>query len=394
MIYFDNGATSFPKPASVINAVNYAMNNCANAGRSGHRLSVKSSEIIYECRKNAARLFDTDKIENVIFTHNCTAALNTVIKGVLKGGDHVIISSLEHNAVLRPVAALSEIGVEYSVADVVEGDSDRTIDNFRSLIKGNTRMIICTHASNVFGVKLPIERLGALCKIYGLLFCVDAAQTAGIMPISLKNTDIDYLCAAGHKGLYGPMGTGLLIINSEVTPKSLIQGGTGSFSSDINQPELLPDKYESGTPNVAGIAGLNEGIKFVLKRGVANIYAHEAALSRALYDGLSKNNRVILYTKPPHEDAYAPVISFNIEGFDSEDVSELLSRRYNIAVRAGLHCAPLAHKSYGTEESGTVRAVTSVFNNRAQVNYFLNSINKIARLTPKKVAIRDKDVLK
>lgn len=379
MIYFDNGATTFPKPKRVVNAVNYAMNNCANPGRSGHSLSLKSSEIIYNCRKNIAKLFDTDKIENVIFTNNCTTALNTVIKGTLKDGDHVIISSLEHNAVLRPVAALEDKGVTYSVAQVVEGDNDKTIGNFRALINSKTKMIICTHASNVFGVKLPIERIGAMCRIYGLQFCVDAAQTAGVVPISLKNSDIDYLCTAGHKGLYGPMGTGVLIINSDNTPESLTQGGTGSFSADIAQPEILPDKYESGTPNVSGIAGLDEGVKFVMNRGVSGIEAYESGLINRLYDKLSNMDNVFLYTEQPELGAYAPVVSFNIKGKDCEETADVLNRKFNIAVRAGLHCAPLAHNSYGTLDSGTVRAVVSLFNNRSQVDYFVNAVNKIQK---------------
>lgn len=379
MIYFDNGATSFPKPKSVINAVNYAMNNCANPGRSGHRLSIKSSELIFECRENLARLFDTDNAENIIFTGNCTTALNTVIKGTLKSGDHVIISSLEHNAVLRPVAALEKQGVSFSVAQVVQGDDEQTIANFRELINSKTKMIICTHASNVFGIKLPVKRIGAMCKIYGILFCVDAAQTAGIEDISLKNCDIDYLCTAGHKGLYGPMGTGILIINSKHTPDSLVQGGTGSFSADIDQPGVLPDKYESGTPNVSGIAGLNEGVKFVLRRGTGNISSHELQLAKLLYDGLSGIGRAELYTDSPTSGNYAPVVSFNIKNMDCEEVAERLNKN-NIAVRSGLHCAPLAHKSMGTLEKGTVRAVISAFNNRAQVNYFLNVVNKISKV--------------
>lgn len=379
MIYFDNGATSFPKPKIVVNAVNYAMNNCANPGRSGHGLSIKSSEIIFKCRENLGRLFDVDNAENIIFTNNCTTALNTVIKGTLKRGDHVIISSLEHNAVLRPVASLKKQGVSYSVARVVQGDDEQTISNFRELINAKTKMIICTHASNVFGIKLPIKRIGAMCKIYGILFCVDAAQTAGIENISLKNCDIDYLCTAGHKGLYGPMGTGVMVINSEHTPDSLVQGGTGSFSADINQPDVLPDKYESGTPNVSGIAGLNEGVKFVLKRGTDYISSYENQLTGRLYDGLANIGRVELYTDFPLNGNYAPVISFNIKNMDCEEVAQRLNKN-NIAVRAGLHCAPLAHKSMGTLEKGTVRAVASVFNNRAQVNYFLNVVNKISKV--------------
>ena len=246
MIYFDNGATTFPKPRSVVNAVNYAITQIgANPGRGGHKMAMKASEVLYDCRKNAAELFDIDNPENVIITNNCTTALNTVIKGILKSGDHAVISSYEHNAVVRPLEYLKTKGVDYSIAEIEFGDTEKTIDNFRNSFKANTKLVICTHASNVFGVRLPIERIAALCKLNGILFCTDAAQTAGIIPISMKNSDIDFLCTAGHKGLYGPMGTGLLIINSEVIPESLTQGGTGSLSAQINQPEILPDKFEA-----------------------------------------------------------------------------------------------------------------------------------------------------
>lgn len=377
MIYFDNGATTYPKPPSVINAVNRALRNGTNPGRSGHRLSLNSSEIIYNCRQSLADFFDVEEPERVVFTESCTAALNTVIHGVLKKGDHVIISSLEHNAVLRPLEHMKQRGVEYSVAKVFEGDDDKTLDSFRKLIRSDTRMIICTHASNVFGIKLPIERIGAMCKIYGLLFCVDAAQTAGVFPISLKNSDIDYLCVAGHKGLYGPMGTGALIINSDVLPDSLVQGGTGSLSAQAAQPEILPDKFESGTPNVIGIAGLSEGIRFVGKRTVSKIDSYENSLAQRLYHKLEKLDNVILYTSQPEYGRYAPVISFNINGLDSEETAKMLWERYGIAVRAGLHCAPLAHRQYDTLEGGTVRAVMSVFNNGSQVDYLASCVKKL-----------------
>lgn len=391
MIYFDNGATTFPKPRSVVRAVN----NCllafgANPGRSGHKMSIKSAQTMYECRENAAKLFNAPSAESIIFTYNCTAALNYVIKGVLKRGDHVVISSLEHNAVVRPLEFLKKCGVEYSIADCVPGDDDKTIDNFRNKIKSNTRLVVCTHASNVFGIKLPVERIGALCRIYGILFCVDAAQTAGVVPISLKDNCIDFLCTAGHKGLYGPMGTGLLIINNtQAEIESLIQGGTGSNSSDKNQPEELPDKFESGTPNLPGIAGLNEGIKFVLDRKTENIEKYEISLAQRMYDKLSALKDVILYTNRPQIKYFAPVISFNIKGFDSEEVASILNRRFNIAVRAGLHCASLAHNSFDTEDIGTVRAVMSMFINRNMVDYFVNAVNKIINNKKefKKVAI-------
>lgn len=377
MIYFDNGATTFPKPRSVTRSMMNAMlGSGANPGRSGHKMSLRAGEIIYSCRKNAARLFGVSDPENIIFTYNCTSALNTVIHGMLKRGDHAVISSLEHNAVLRPLEYMKQNeGVSYSIAEY-SSDDGQTLDNFRQAIQKNTRLVICTAASNVFGVRLPVERLAAMCRIYGIPFCVDAAQTAGCVPVSMEDSGIDFLCCAGHKGLYGPMGTGILALNSEKLPECLTQGGTGSMSASAVQPEVLPDKYESGTPNLPGIAGLNEGIKFVLGRGESNILQSETRLARLLYDGISKNKRVRLYTERPSAESCVPVISFNIDGKDSEEVASVLSDKFNIAVRAGLHCAPLAHRSFGTRESGTVRAVMSVFTNRAQVEYFVGAVNK------------------
>lgn len=391
MIYLDNGATTFPKPRSVTQAVNNALlKKGANPGRSGHKMSMKAAEVMYNCRKNAAELFDADSPEKVIFTLNCTTALNTVIKGILHKGDHAVISSLEHNAVLRPLEALKSNGVTYSVADYEPYDDEKTIDSFRRAINEKTRLVICTHASNVFGYKLPVERIAALCRIYGIMFCLDAAQTAGVVPISLKDSCIDFLCTAGHKGLYGPMGTGLLIINCDTTPESLIQGGTGSMSSQRTQPELLPDKYESGTPNLSGIAGLNEGIKFVKNKGIANIERYEMRLAQRLYDKLSRMKDVILYTNRPDSDTSVPVISFNVKDLDSEYVAAKLSD-YNIAVRAGLHCAPLAHEFMGTDETGTVRAVVSVFISEEDINYFAATLYKIIKFKKqyKKVEINN-----
>ncbi|MGN0500545.1 MAG: aminotransferase class V-fold PLP-dependent enzyme [Ruminococcus sp.] len=378
MIYFDNGATTFPKPKSVVNAVNYAITKIgANPGRGGHNMAMKASEVLFECRNNAATLFDIDNSENIIITNNCTTALNTVIKGILKSGDHAVISSYEHNAVVRPLEFLKNRGVEYSIAQVDYPDNEKTVDNFRKAFKENTKLVICTHASNVFGIRLPIERIAALCKLNGILFCVDAAQTAGLIPISLKNSDIDYLCTAGHKGLYGPMGTGLLIINSKVIPESLIQGGTGSLSAQVNQPDILPDKFESGTHNLIGIAGLNEGIKYVMRKTPQGIFDYEIRLARNLYDGLSKIKDIELYTKKPDKNGFVPVISFNLKNIDSEKTAQILNDRFNIAVRAGLHCAPLAHKCFGTLEKGTVRAVISSFTTQNEVNYLVNSISQI-----------------
>lgn len=380
MIYFDNGATTFPKPQNVIRAVNSTLRSYgANPGRSGHRMSLAASKIIYDCRVSCSKLFDLHSPESVIFTLNCTSALNTVIKGVLKSGDHAVISSLEHNAVLRPLEFLKARGVEYSVADCVPYDDEETINNFRNAIKDNTRLVICTHASNVFGLKLPVERIAALCKIYGILFCVDAAQSAGVIPISMRESGIDFLCTSGHKGLYGPMGTGVLAVNTDKLPESLIQGGTGSMSASRSQPDVLPDKYESGTPNLSGIAGLNEGVKFVLAKNPMQIWKAETAHACRLYDRLSRIEGVILYTRRPDIKYSVPVISFNIDTLDSEQTASILSDRFGVAVRAGLHCAPLAHEFFRTEEVGTVRAVMSAYTDNRQIDYLADSVRKICR---------------
>ena len=395
MIYFDNGATTYPKPLSVVRAVNAAMQRYgANPGRSGHRLSMRAGELVYRCRKDAAELFGVSDPARIILTDSCTTAVNTVLHGVLERGDHVVISSLEHNAVARPLEYLRQTrGVSYSVAEVFEGDDERTLDSFRRAINGKTRMIVCTAASNVFGVRLPLARLSALCRIYHLLFCVDAAQGAGLFALPMETLGIDFLCAAGHKGLYGPMGTGILALNSAVLPESLTQGGTGSLSMSLEQPVSLPDKYESGTPNLPGIAGLDAGIRFVLSRGEESLLHQETALAQRLYDGLKAIPEVVLYTSRPSAQTHAPVVSFNIGDRDSEEVAAMLDSRFDIAVRAGLHCAPLAHRAYGTETRGTVRAVPSAFTNSAQVDYLVNSVKKIIKLIPKKVAIEDGNVI-
>ncbi|MGN0489136.1 MAG: aminotransferase class V-fold PLP-dependent enzyme [Ruminococcus sp.] len=378
MIYFDNGATTFPKPANVNDAVNRANKLYgANPGRGGHKLAIKASEMVYDSRKAVADFFGASGPEKVIFTLNCTLALNTVIKGLLKEGDHVIISSVEHNAVLRPIEKLKLKGISYSVAEVFEKDNDKTVDSFRNAINENTRLCVCTCASNVFGIKIPFERICALCHQYGILCCVDAAQGAGIIPIDLSDSSIDYLCIAGHKGLYGPMGTGAIIINCDTIPDSLIEGGTGSNSADYNQPLILPDKFESGTNNFSGIIGLGEGIKFVKNRGSLNIYRQETQLMQYLYDNLKSNKNIILYTNRPNMDYYVPVLSFNHKKLDCESVSETLSKRYNIATRAGLHCAPLAHKWKNTIDTGTVRVVPSAFSTRNGINALLSAIYNI-----------------
>ncbi len=378
MIYLDNGATTFPKPAGVINSVGNTLRNYgANPGRGGHRLAMKASELLYDARKNVADFFGVEDSSNVIFTLNCTTSLNMVIKGILKKGDHVIISSYEHNAALRPLEKLKEKGITYSVAEVFEKDNEKTLASFREQIRPNTRLLVCTYASNVFGIKVPVERICALCHQYGILTCVDAAQAAGIVPIDLSDSSIDYLCIAGHKGLYGPMGTGALIVNCDTIPDTFIEGGTGSNSASSEQPEILPDRFESGTGNLSGVVGMSNGVNFVRSRGQLNLYNREMQLIQRAYKALSKLDKVILYTEYPDMDYYVPVLSFNIKDMDSETVSQILSSRFNIATRAGLHCAPLAHTTKGTLDIGTVRVVPSAFTTLNDINSLISAVCNI-----------------
>lgn len=380
MIYLDNAATTFPKPMLVQKATSQSFSYCANPGRAGHSLSIKAAETVYNCRSKVCKLFNIDKPENIIFTSGCTFALNTVIKGVLKKGDHVVISSLEHNSVLRPLEKLSLAGfISYSVAEVYEGDDDRTVDSFRNAMRDNTKLVVCTHASNVFGIKLPVSRIGALCRYYGILFCVDAAQTAGIVDIDLNQMSADYLCVPGHKGLYGPMGTGLLVINSDNIPDSLCEGGTGSSASGFGQPDMLPDKFESGTVNLIGIAGLSAGLDFVMSRKPSEIYKHELMMMNNLYRRLSANENVILYTDEPEFEHHVPLLSFNIKGMDSEQTAHLLDKHFGIAVRAGIHCSPLAHKYMKTDSIGTVRVCPSIFTSQADIINTANAVYKISK---------------
>ncbi|MBQ4105317.1 MAG: aminotransferase class V-fold PLP-dependent enzyme [Clostridia bacterium] len=378
MIYLDNGATTFPKPEIVRKAVSDSFAYSANPGRAGHKMSLKAAETIYNCRSKIADMFGTDKPENVIFTLSCTLALNTVIKGVLKKGDHVVISSLEHNSVVRPLEKLCEAGIiTYDIAKVYENDNDKTLDSFRKSFKDKTKLVICTHASNVFGNILPVSRIAALCRYYGILFCLDSAQSAGIINIDINEIGVDFLCAPGHKGLYGPMGTGFLIINSNTIPDSIYEGGTGSGSSVLTQPQILPDKFESGTVNLSGIAGLSAGIDFVNHKGLDSIYHHEMSLITMLYRRLSQIKGVRLYTAFPNKGSHVPLISFNIDGIDCDEVARLLDDKFSIAVRAGLHCSPVAHRHYNTEDSGTVRVCPSVFTSRNDINIFINAVTKI-----------------
>lgn len=370
-VNFDNAATTFPKPASVKQALSDAVSRYGgNAGRGGHRLTLATSEKVFDTRQTAADFFGAVP-ENVVFTLNCTHALNFAIQGIMKSGGHIIISSIEHNSVARPVYALSENGnVFYSIAPVYD-DDEQFLDGLKRLIRHDTKAIVCTIAGNVTGRILPFREIAQICRRRNICFIADGAQACGILDVKLSD-GINILCTSGHKGLYGPAGTGLLISDGEYGISPVIQGGTGSSSMNLIQPDFLPDSLESGTVNTTGIIALKSGIDFVRKMGTDKIYAHENRLCRK-FISLLDPDRVTIYRTEGLK--YAPVVSFNINGMPPEEAAGLLSDR-GYCLRAGLHCSPLAHKTLGTEE-GTVRFAPSVFNNENQVYGLTKEIKKL-----------------
>ena len=373
MVYFDNAATTGKKPVSVIKAVNYSLLNLsANPGRGGHKASVSADEAVFKVRKKVKDMFNASGEERVIFTPSCTAAINYVLKGNLDYGDKIVISSLEHNAVIRPLESLKKRGVKVSVAEVIFGDREATLRSFERTIEKDTKMICCTHASNVTGEIMPIAEIGELCKQKGILFVVDAAQTAGVLPIDIQKMNIDFLCIAPHKGLYAPMGIGILIAEKAVE-RPLIEGGTGVGSALSVQPEEYPERLESGTINLPGIMGVGAGIDFVNAKGIDNIYKSELALAGYIYKALTKISGSILYTPFPKYGDFVPLISFNIRGLSASATADILNSA-GIAVRGGLHCAAFAHKRLGTIEKGTVRISSSVFNTKNEADYLIKTL--------------------
>lgn len=376
MIYLDNSATTNPKPQEVKNAVSRAMNYYSfNSGRGGYKESVNTSNMIFSCRESLSQMFGFSP-ENIAFTQNCTTALNYAIKGIVKPGDHIIISNLEHNAVARPVNALFEKGIiEYDLAEF-SFDKEEIINNFKKLIKPNTKLIVCMHASNVFGCVFPIREIGKLAHDNGIIFVVDAAQSAGVLDIDAKRDNIDILCAPGHKGLYAPMGTGFIALGDNIKLDTIIEGGTGSESMNLAQPDNMPERLESGTLNNVGISGLLAGTRFVNAKGISNIYKHENRLMQYVYKELSKNQNVTLYTPSFNDFLLAPILSFNYKDYPSEKTASLLAEK-NIATRAGFQCSKLAHTAFGTQNRGTVRISTSVFTKYSECENFINILKKL-----------------
>ena len=381
MIYFDNAATSWPKPPGVAEAMVHFMNDVgANPGRSAHRLAVKSGRIVYNTREAVAELFNAPDPLRVIFGHNVTESLNLALRGLLRPGDHVITSSMEHNSVMRPLRALERQGVEVTVVRCSSGGFLDPSD-VEAAIRPNTVMIALNHASNVVGTLLPAAEVGRIARRHGPLLLVDAAQTGGAYPIDVQADNIDLLGFTGHKSLYGPMGTGGLIVGERVDVgrlEPLKRGGTGSRSEREEQPDFLPDMCESGTPNAVGLAGLEAGVRWVLERGVDAIRAHEAELAQRLINGLGEIPAVTVYGGLDANRQTA-TISFNISRIAPSEVGLHLDEEYGILCRVGLHCAPAAHKTIGTFPTGTVRFGLGAFSTLNEVEAAAAAVESLAQ---------------
>ncbi len=373
LCYLDNGATTFPKPPAVWQETARCISEyCGNAGRGSHILADMAAEKIYEARCLARDLFSAPDEERVVLTCNATHALNAAIRGLVPRGSHVIISDLEHNSVLRCVAMLArEEGVEYSIFRT-EGD---VLSNIRSLIRKNTSAVICIHSSNVTNVTLPIERIGKMLYSEGILFIVDAAQSAGSRRIDVSSSKISALCAAGHKGLLGPQGTGLCIFSPEVSPKPLMYGGSGSESRLVSMPSPLPDRLEAGTLSAPLAAGLCEGIKYVMAEGEENICKRERAVVERIRRHYKGSRRIREYSR-----GEGSLWLFNVKGKSAQEIGRALSER-GVCTRAGLHCAPLAHMTLGTPEDGAVRVSAGPFNTLRDADHFIASLDDILEKT-------------
>ena len=346
-----------------------------NAGRGGHQMSLRTAEAVYRCRERAAALFGLSDPSRVVFTANCTAALNIALKSLVRHG-RVIVSDMEHNSMMRPLIAAGGRYPRFTVARVGE-TAEETVENFRRLITCDTVAIACLHASNVFGNLLPIAALGSLAREYGLIFLVDAAQTAGVLPIHMEAMHVDLLCMPGHKGLGGPTGTGLLLCGERYTPFPLAEGGSGSDSLSPHMPDHLPERLECGTLNTVGICGLSAALQYSSDSDLAGLYREEMARCARLYDGLKRLPQAVLYTKRPSAGESVPLFSFNLKGQEAETVAARLDR-HGVAVRAGLHCAPAAHRHMGTLPHGTVRISPSQYTTPEEWSKVLQIIYKLS----------------
>ena len=379
-IYLDNASTTFPKAPNVASAMADYITNCGiNINRGSYALAYDVEDTIDTTRQRLHTLFNGHDPSHVIFTQNVTMSLNMVIKGLLKAGDHVLVSSMEHNAVMRPLTQLLDKGITF---DTIPCDSTGSIqmESIEPLIRPNTVALIINHASNVCGTIQPLESIGPICKAHNLQFIVDAAQTAGVIPIDVKACHIDALCFTGHKGLLGPQGIGGIILTKEMAQNltPLIAGGTGSFSHLETLPTHMPDAFESGTLNLPGIIGLNEGLAYIESQGMENIHNHELALTQSFLEGLQSIDGINIVGKQNIQDRTA-VVSITIDGMDPARIANELESTYHIMTRVGLHCAPRAHQTLGTYPEGTVRFSFGYANTLKDVESALSALNTIVK---------------
>jgi cysteine desulfurase family protein len=375
-LYLDNAATTFPKPEQVYRAMDHALREIGvGPGRGSHRRGLDANRLVFEAREEVAGLFSIRDSARVIFTHSATEALNLAVNGLLKPGDHVVSTTMEHNSMVRPLRLAEKNGVEITW---VSGDQSGLVESrhIAAAIRSNTRLVAVNHCSNVTGAIQPIEEIGGITRKKGICFLVDAAQSAGIIPIDVKSLNIDLLAVPGHKGLFGPLGTGILFIAEGVELRPLVVGGTGGFASADEQPETLPERFESGTMNTPGVAGLRAGVEFVRTTGINAIRMKEVKLVTQLHEGLREIPGVVLHS-PRSEEMRGGIVSLTVNGLDPAEIGYRLDSEHDIAVRVGLHCAPEAHRTIGTFPGGTIRVSPGYFNSEQDIDMFLQALRAI-----------------
>ena len=376
MIYLDNAATTMRKPQEVIDAITAAMCSMGNAGRGVNEASLGAARTVYDTREKLAGFFGAEDARQIVFTMNSTESLNIAIKGILNPGDHVISTVLEHNSVLRPLYEMEKKGVEVTFLGC---DEKGTLDyaDFEKAIKENTKAIVCTHGSNLTGNKVDVERIGEIAQKHGLLFVVDASQTAGVFPIDVQKMHIDILCFTGHKGLMGPQGTGGMYVKSGVKIRPLLSGGSGIDSYNMHHPSQMPEALEAGTLNGHGIAGLRAALSFLEREGMERLRKRELELMRRFYNGVAEIPNVKVYGDF-RTDRRAAIVSLNIGDYDSAEISDELSGRYGIVTRSGAHCAPLMHEALGTKIQGAVRFSFSHYNTEEEIDEAIRAVKELA----------------
>ncbi len=378
-MYLDNAATTFPKPEPVIRAINDCLRfNGAVPGRSGHSLALKASREVFETRELIATFFNAANSDRVIFTNNATTGLNMAMKGILNKGDHVIISNMEHNSVYRPLRHLEHQGIIELSAATCDETGLIDLNHLITLFRPNTRMVVINHGSNVLGTVQPVNEIGRICRRKNVILLVDAAQTAGFIPIDMKTDRIDILIFSGHKKLYGPQGTGGMVINTEIQIEPLMQGGTGSRSESDIHPGFYPDRLEAGTPNTPGIIGLKAGLTWVMDKGLSAIKEHQLKLTRLLIEGFKQIEGVRVFN-PGNWTNRLPIVSIIVKNLNPAEVALKLDTGYGIQTRPGLQCAPLAHKAAGTFPEGTVRLSPGAFNTEKEIMLCVDALQQIVK---------------